>query len=235
MRARWEEAVKAHPRFDPIKQAWLHDPNWEPDEEYPDLLPPTHKPMKTRLNVRKVLAVWEKDAVKYAKQRLESLDVEGEIMERQTLMSIRTIQSQIEFENVDHVLGLALFPRGKFLTRDNVQALASVSLEPWPYVNGRIRQEQGADVSVVHISELVASPAYPLQVWGVEIVHGIVAWANEMGKLVTIMPANKILEEYYKSLGFRRIDENAFTMVYRGKPEQDPPRRGLLVDTSLNL
>jgi hypothetical protein len=43
--------------------------------------------------------------------------------------------------------------------------------------------------------------AYSSKVGG-ELVHAIVAWAGDMGRSVTIMPANDELEEYYKSLGY---------------------------------
>lgn len=122
-----------------------------------------------------------------------------------------------------------------------------------------LHSENIAEVPIVFISALVASPkAQPDEIVRshseqissqissltgsrsrteqekTELVHGIVRWAKEMGRLVTVRPASKELEEYYESLGFQRINEFTGSMVYSGKQaEHKVTSRGLLLDLNL--
>lgn len=223
-------------------QGWESEPSWEVDEEYPDLSPPgppkrkTSK--KTQLKVHEVLQAWEQDAMAKEMIAASTLDKNGEMLMRRTLRNIRKMRHEINYKITDHVLGLSVPHK---LSKGNIQALATVFLESWYDDFGKLHEEQGArhpwadaEVPVVYISEIVKKPAAHTKKLAVsDLIHVIVPWAQEMGRLVTITPANKEIEDYYKDLGFQRIDAFALTMVYHGNHEQVRLSQDLLLDFHL--
>jgi len=142
------------------------------------------------------------------------------------------MQDQIDYKVTEHVLGLADPP---VANQHNIKALACVFFRSLRDISGQLQEKQGANVPVVHITDLVVGSPNPrfLMGWEDDLIRGIVAWAKHMDKFVTVMPADEETEEYYKSLGFQRFESLPFVMVYQGKKEkdvEDTPSRGLLLD-----
>jgi len=202
---------------------------------------------KAMQSVKKRDTLYEKFDI----NNMDEIDLDDSIM---TWMSIQTIQHEIMINGPEQkILGLAFGEPSE----DNIQALASVVLEVWSddYTDGKlgwVAQEQGyrhkmwvaqdgggmaamsaEPVPVVFISELVATPNGRQEGARGELVHGIIAWAEEMGRVVTIIPATEELQEYYTNLGFQLVDPAALIMVYRGKLERDRHSEGRMLDLSL--
>lgn len=234
------------PRRPPAKLAL--PPGWVVDDEYPDLLPPTHRPMLTQLDVRRVLDAWTTDVATTSKgtgqgqgRPLKELDAKSKMLMSQTLASVERIRFQLDYKITDHVLGLAVPHK---ISVDNIQVLATVLLDSWQDDYGALFGGRVAEVPVIFISELVAAPSKRARAntlhgsssqEGVadELVQGIVAWATEIGRLVMISPTTPEMEEYYKILGFKRIYADALTMVYHPNQEEEKANRGRFIDFSL--
>jgi GNAT superfamily N-acetyltransferase len=148
---------------------------------------------------------------------------------------IQRIQKVIEYSIHDHhVVGLTSDAARP--TEDNIQALASVSLQtryarPGTIYDTKVIQdlakEQGLklalpQVPVAFLDTIVLKPNEKQQGLEREIVHRIIDWAEEMGRLVEVSLYRDEEEEFYRSLGFQRITVGAeSTMFYFGKPGQN--------------
>jgi len=174
------------------------------------------------------------------RSEMNSLDKKASQLMLSTQSIISRIQIEIETHRNDHVFGLAVGGASD----QNIQAIASVRLEEW-FGGGKLNRGLVLDraiaaklalspdepVSVVYISELVATPNERQKGVGAELVYGIVTWAKGMGREVMIDPANAQLEAYYGSLGFQKLEAlGSNMMVYRGSQEVETPSRGLFLD-----
>jgi hypothetical protein len=209
---------------------------------------PLRKLRKSQVDVRELLAGWKTEEM--AKRKRAERHLKMGLLEDQKWQDlemgrkpynlgymdqtpvIKTMQDQIDYKVTEHVLGLADPP---VATQHNIKALACVFFRSLRDVSGQLQEKQGANVPVVHITDLVVASPNPrfLAGWEDDLIRGIVAWAKHMDKFVTVMPADEETEEYYKSLGFQRFESLPFIMVYRGKKEKDveaTPSRGLLLD-----
>lgn len=78
---------------------------------------------------------------------------------------------------------------------------------------------EDGEVPVVEIGELVAMPGRKGGV-GEELLLRIARQKAGLGRLITIVPANDKLEEYYEKIGFEKIDEFGRSMVF-SRPLRD--------------
>jgi len=186
----------------------------------------TRIPQKIRLNVNKVLWAWKRDAFAKQMQSVDRRDAKGEMLMSARLMIIKNMLVTIKRErrNGHHILGVAFGEASE----DNIQALASVQLLSE-------NDEQGELRPMVYIREIVSTPNEEQKGAGRALVHGIILWAEEMGRLALIRPLNDQVQEHYESLGFQSIDGglDGFyqgIMAYRGDLEEDTPSGWLLLD-----
>lgn len=207
----------------------------------------------SQVDVRKVLwdwsNLWDMDISGYPSHKLSANMLSDQAM-------IQKIEQDMDVNAEGHyVLALAV---GQPI--EDIQALANVkmydeigqdekhqgTLEAWK----QIAQEQGlaasseSAVPAVWLDTLVTKPnSEESHEMGRKLVHRIVPWAQQMGRLLVVFPTNGQLADYYASLGFSPVNEQAADMpvgptkmVYRGgntpsrtqkqqqqQPQQQPP------------
>jgi len=213
-------------------------------EEYATSAPPA----KVDLGLRNILEVWAEKAKLEKEQTYDCNSVWNARMAK-TQELLERMSTRIASNATDHVFGLAFPDTSFFfdLSEQHVRAWQVQSMAAVQF--GRVADEFGVIYSlgrflpgddvllrgfaaegyvgvyeVAHVSEVVDTPYVSLLTDSMpesraQLLYDIVAWAYEMGKIVTVTPHTEEEVTFYENMGFYSITLGAEDeqMTYAGK------------------